>query len=299
MRVELEETAELRFGDGSPVRAASAIAPFGDGWLVVQDDATHAAWWRVGAVTAVRVVEPVDGLDVFSEAEGTKHLKPDFEAACPVAPDRVLLLGSGSAAARTRASLVTSQGAFTVADLTPVYRAVADALGLRDGQLNLEGACRVGDRMRWFQRGNLHAGVPTMSVDVDLAALLAAVTGVGSADRVEVGAVRRYDLGAVDGVGLAVTDAVTLPDRRVLVSAAAEDTPNAVDDGPVVASALALIDGDEVRATVELPEHSGGAHKVEGLAIREETTDGVRLWAVVDADDPAAASQQLVLRLRW
>ena len=48
----------------------------------------------------------------------------------------------------------------------------------------------------------------------------------------EIGDVRRYDLGAVDDVTLAVTDAVALADGRVLVSAASEDTPNAVDDGP-------------------------------------------------------------------
>ncbi len=110
MRVEVESSSRLTFSDGSPVRAASAIAPLGDGWLVVQDDATHAAWLRPESVTAVRVVDPVDGLEVFSSSAGTKHLKPDFEAACAVSVngiDGVLLLGSGSTGARMRASLVT------------------------------------------------------------------------------------------------------------------------------------------------------------------------------------------------
>jgi hypothetical protein len=35
------------------------------------------------------------------------------------------------------------------------------------------------------------------------------------------------------------------------------------------------------------------------LAVVETTADGVRLLAVVDEDDPAAASQQLTLRLWW
>jgi hypothetical protein len=305
MRVDVESVSALSFGDGSPVRAASAIAPLGDGWLVVQDDATHAAWWRAGEVTAVRVVRPVDGLEVFSAAAGTKHLKPDFEAACPVpvdGADGVLLLGSGSAAARTRASLVTVDAfgtAFTVVDLAPVYRDVAAALRLRDGQLNLEGACVLGDRLRWFQRGNLAAGVPTAAVDVDLVALVAAVTGADAGGRVAIGDVRRYDLGTVGGVALAVTDAVALDGGRVLVSAAAEDTPNAVDDGPVVGSALALLDDDGVLASVAMPDAAAGPYKVEGLAIREATADGLRLLAVTDADDPAAPSELLTLRLRW
>jgi hypothetical protein len=305
VRLDVESASALAFDDGSPVHAASAIAPFGGGWLVVQDDATHAAWWRAGSVTPVRVVEPVEGLEVFSAAAGTKHLKPDFEAACAVpvdGADGVLLLGSGSGAARLRASLLTPgapEPGLAVADLGPVYRDVAVALGLRHDQLNLEGACLVGDRLRWFQRANLAAGAATACVDVDLAAILAAVTGRGVADRVPLGDVRRYDLGTVDGVALAVTDAVALDGGRVLVSAAAEDTPNAVDDGRVVGSALALLDDGGVLATVAVPGPATGPYKVEGLAVRDATADGLRLLAVTDADDPAAPSELLTLRLAW
>jgi hypothetical protein len=114
MKAEIESVSELRFQDGTPVRSASAIAPLGDGWLVAQDDATHGAWLRgdplsPGRVDRLRVLPPVDGLEVFSEAAGTKHLKPDFEAACEVRVDgepAVVLLGSGATPARMRASLV-------------------------------------------------------------------------------------------------------------------------------------------------------------------------------------------------
>ena len=295
MRVEVETDTPLWFGPGAPVRAASALAALGDGWLVAQDDATHAAWLRPDGVTAVRVSEPVEGNDTFSSAEGTKHLKPDFEAAVEVARGGragVLLLGSGSTPARMRASLVTGTGAFTSTDLTPAYRRVAEALGLPLDQLNLEGAARVGDRLRWFQRGNSAAGVPSAAVDVDLPALLAA-------GPVEVGGPRRYDLGTVRGVALAVTDAVALPDGRVLVSAAAEDTPNAVDDGPVVGAALALLDDERVLAVAAVPDGADGPYKIEGLAVRGRTPAGMSLIAVVDADDPLAASRRLDLRVRW
>ncbi|MEU4423355.1 hypothetical protein AB0F81_22240 [Actinoplanes sp. NPDC024001] len=288
----MADKTDLTFDDGSPVRAASAVAPFGDGWLVVQDDATHAAWVRPGSTVAVRVAEPVEGLEVFSEAAGTKHLKPDFEAACPV-PSGVLLLGSGSSPARMRASLVRPGASFATADVTSAYREVALALDLRPDQLNLEGACLVGDRLRWFQRANLAAGAPTASVDVDLAALLAAISGEAAAP-IKIDGVRRYDLGTIGSVALAITDAVALPDGRVLVSAAAEDTPNAVDDGPVVGAAVALLDGERVVAVAELPEPD----KVEGLAVREITADGIRLLAVVDADDPTVPSRRLDLWIR-
>ena len=96
-----------------------------------------------------------------------------------------------------------------------------------------------------------------------------------------------------------MTDVVALPDGRMLVSAAAEDTPNAVDDGPVVGAALAVLDGDRVTDVAPLPRPGSGAYKVEGLAVREVTGDRVRLLAVVDADDPVLPSARLTLRATW
>jgi hypothetical protein len=291
MRVEVRSDTPLWFGPGSPVRAASAIAAFGDGWLVAQDDATHAAWLRPRGITAVRVTEPVEGHETFSSAAGTKHLKPDFEAAFAV-DGGVLLLGSGSTAARMRASLVTTAGSFTTVDLTPLYLRVAEVLGIAVEQLNLEGAARIGNRLRWFQRGNSAAGVPSAAVDVDLPALL-------TEQWPDVTDPRPYDLGTVNGVALAVTDAVALPDGRLLVAAAAEDTPNAYDDGPVVGAAIALLDDERVLAVAPVPDGADGPYKIEGLAVRGAEPGGVSLIAVVDADDPLAASSRLDLRISW
>lgn len=303
MRLFVDGTRRLRFDDGSPVTAASAIAPLGDGWLIAQDDATLAAWRRAESITPVRVLPPVEGLDRFSEPAGTKSLKPDLEVACPAEVDggpAVLLLGSGSSARRMRGvlvRLVDGSPAAVDADLTAVYEHAARRLGLPMDQLNLEGASRHGDRVRWFNRGNLSAGVPSASVDLSLEALVDAVLGRADAGAVTVEDPRTYDLGEVEGVGLAVTDAVALPDGRVLISAAAEDTPNAVDDGPVVATALALVDGEDVLAVTPVPEDEGHVHKIEGLALRAVEGGTAHVLAVVDADDPEAPSAELDLRV--
>lgn len=303
--IEIDRVAPLVFDDGTQVRSASAIAALGDGWLIAQDDATHAAWLRGTSILPVRLVPPIEGHDVFSEAAGTKHLKPDLEAACAVrSPDgapSALLLGSGSKPARMRGIVVGlhDDGPEAVAgDLDDLYARVASAMGIELACVNLEGACCLGDRMRWFQRGNRMAGVPNASVDVEVAALLRAITGDGPLDAVVVDDSRVYELVAVDGVGLAITDAVALPDGRVLVSAAAEDTPNAYDDGPVVASALALLDDERVMEVWPLPEVAGEVQKVEGLAIRGVDGDEVTLLAVIDADAPETASTSLELRVR-
>ena len=302
VRVDITGVRELRFDDGTPVTAASGVAPLGDGLLVVQDDATHAAWQRPSGVTPVRLLPPVEGLDRFSEAAGTKKLKPDLEVACPVEADgrpAVLVLGSGSSPRRTRGALVALDGdrpGVRAAELAPLYAAVAERLGVPDGQLNLEGASRSGDVLRWYQRGNLAAGVANAGVEVPLEALVAVLLGRADPASVPLGAVSLLELGEVAGVGLAVTDAVALPDGRELLSAAAEDTPNAVDDGPVVATALVLADHGRVLDVTPVPEVGGRVVKVEGLALTGDPAGGaVHLVAVVDADDPELPSPQVDL----
>ena len=219
----------------------------------------------------------------------------------------VVLLGSGSTPARMRGALVVDDAQrrrrrdrVAAADLAALYRAAAGALGLGVDCLNFEGACVVAGRLRWFNRGNAHAGVPDASVDVDLEALLGVFTGRAEAAEVAVTAPQRYELGLVAGVGLSITDAVTLGDGRVLVSAAAEDTPNAVDDGPVVGAALAVLDGGRVAAmaTIE-PQEGAPPPKVEGLAVHSQDAHGLTLSAVVDVDDPTAPSTWLDVAVRW
>jgi hypothetical protein len=138
--------------------------------------------------------------------------------------------------------------------------------------------------------------VPNAGVEVRLADLVAVLLGRAAPASVRLGAAHVLDLGEVAGVGLAVTDAVALPDGREVLSAAAEDTPNAVDDGPVVATALVLADGGRVLDVAPVPEVEGRVVKVEGLALRGSGDgDRVDLLAVVDADDPELPSPQVEL----
>ena len=305
MEIEVEQVRSLRFGDGSPVRAASAIAPLGDGWLVLQDDSTQGAWIRAGGVHRLRLLPAVDGLDVFDEAAGTKHLKPDLESACPLHLDdgpAVLVLGSGSSQRRMRGCLVQSvegRPEVAVADLDDVFASVARTLDLPAHQLNLEGACLVDGELRWFHRGLPGAGLPSASVGLEPAQLVAAVRGHEDPARVLVRDPRSYDLGSVGGVGLAVTDAALLPDGLVVVSAAAEDTDDPRTDGPVVGSALGIIDHRRVLATAALPVMGDRVPKVEGLAVLEQDGSSASLLATVDADAPDTPSSLLRMRVSW
>jgi len=288
----------LRFADGSPVRAASAVVPFGDGHLVVSDDATHAAWFRRGEQPArVRLLPPVDGHEVFDEESGTKDLKPDLETACEVSGEGasgVLVMGSGSSPRRMRwclLRLADSRPDVVVADMAPVYASVATTLDIDPEMLNLEGACVVGSSLRWFHRGLPSAGLMSASVDLDLDEVWAAALGRADAADLRVTRPQHYDLGAVDGVALAITDVVALPGGDVLACAAAEDSPNPRDDGPVTATGLARIRGDRVDEVVPLPRVGGEVLKVEGLMVLDAHEREAVLLAVTDVDDPDAPSR--------
>jgi len=306
MDVEVLRTERLRYDDGSPVRAASAVVPLGDGHLVVSDDATFAAWFRPGRpVARVGILPPVEGHEVFDEESGTKELKPDLEAACAVEVDgtpAVLLLGSGSSPRRMRWCLLRPDDAdgvgVEVVDMAEAYARVASALGVAPDVLNLEGACVVGGALRWFHRGLPAAGLPSGSVDLGLHEAVGAVRGEVGAAELRVTRPVHYDLGTADGVALAITDVVHLPDGTLVASAAAEDSPNARDDGPVTATALASIRDDRVVEVVRLPDLRGSVLKVEGLMLHEVGARSATLLAVTDVDDAQEASWAAVLRVR-
>lgn len=291
MRITVEAVTELWFEDGLPVRAASAITPHLDGNLIAQDDATSGALVRDDRVERIRLLPPVEEYDVFAAADGTKHLKPDLEAACAIGGGRTLLLGSGSTPARMRGIVLAPTGDPIVLDLTELCGRVASVLGIEPAHLNLEGACLVGDRLRWFNRGLPAAGLTSASVDVPLAHLL---TGTAVPENP-----MTWDLGIAGGLGLAITDAATLADGRILVSAAAEDTPTTYDDGPVVAAALAVLDGSSVAAVATLPPVEGAVVKLEGIRVVEETRRAARCLGVVDSDDPSAPSLLLDFAVEW
>jgi hypothetical protein len=305
MEVEVVGAERLRFADGSPVRAASAVVRFGDGHLVVSDDATHAAWFRRGEHPArVRLLPPVDGHEVFDEESRTKDLKPDLETACEVSRDAAtgaLVMGSGSSPRRMRwclLRLADGRPDVVVADMAPVYASVATALEVDPDVLNLEGACVVGRSLRWFHRGLPSAGLLSGSVDLDLDAVWSAAVGEADAADLQATCPRHYDLGSVDGVGLAITDVVALPGGDLLACAAAEDSPNPRDDGPVTATALARIRGDRVHEVVPLPRLDGRILKVEGLMVLHADATEAALLAVTDVDDAAAPSRAATIVVR-
>jgi hypothetical protein len=145
--------------------------------------------------------------------------------------------------------------------------------------VNIEGACVVGKELWLFHRGNTgpHDAGPAV---FRLAQQPFARWLAGAGATPEVGDTVMYELGSAGGVRLGFTDAVTVG-SRVFYLAAAEASPNAIDDGPVLASQLGVIDGDRVRACTLAID--GAPVKAEGLAF--DANDPRHAWIAIDTDD--------------
>lgn len=204
-----------------------------------------------------------------------KRVKPDFESAVRTADGTIHLLGSGSTPQRRHiARLRADRSAATFDDRPALYDGVRDALALAVPP-NIEGALVEGDRLRLFHRG---VGTSPSAI---------AVLPLGSLhdEPPVVLAVAAFDLGQIDGVPLSFTDAAALGGGDCVFVATAEDTVDAVADGPVAGSVIGIVEGRAARwARLAYADGRPSVDKVEGIALDDDCRGA---WIVTDADDPS------------
>jgi hypothetical protein len=300
------------------VRAGSGLAAWNGHLAVVQDDACFLAIidTKSGLVDAIPF--PGDGRRQFDDARGNKGQKLDLEAVF-VTQDTALLvaLGSGSSPLRERVVLIDGPGEesprVTIVHVPELYAQLRADRSFSGSELNIEGAALVGDDIVLFQRGNgapsNAGGVPLAPVDatarIALAPLLAYFRSAGPVPPLR--DVIAWELGGLDngpsatpacGRHLTFTDGAVHPSGLLSFLACAEDSPDAVHDGPVSAVALGFLDEAERRCELGAILEADGTRlldKAEGLAF--DPDDPTRAFVVTDRDDPDAPSELLVLRL--
>jgi len=293
------------------VRSASGLVRAGGRVAVIQDDANFVALAdpATGQARAITLPAGEGGLRQFDDLRGNKRYKLDLESCVIVDDGEGTLIAFGSGSTPLREKIVTVRGVASasahvrVVDASALYTALRAETGFSGSELNVEGAALAGGVLRLFNRGN---GAPhgrlqpvNATCDVDLAAFLAFLADPATAPPPPLRDVVRYDLGAIDGLPLTFTDAEERG-GALLYAAAAEASPDATRDGPVAGCAIGIIhDGQARYAMVE--ESRGGryAGKIEGILPHPD--DPARLHAVIDRDDPGAASEllEVVLGGEW
>ena len=280
---------------------------------IVQDDASFIALVDdiSGRVDAVELPEAPGAVRQFEKARGNKMDKLDLEActAIEVAGRPALLaIGSGSVAVReTFVLLRFDDDGRPVVDMLPApafFARLREHRAFSGSELNVEGMVLLADgSLRLFNRGNGapdECGGPVNAHgDVPLDGLLTWLHDP-SASMPQLTGVTPHQLGSVRGVSLTFTDATACADGIVFL-ASAEDSPNAIDDGAVVGTAIGLmrLDGSIAMAPIHDEEGQPLTDKIEGVAIDPARPD--RALVVVDRDDPVQPCELLVVTLptRW
>lgn len=299
-----EEGADPSIDRPAHVRSGSGL-----GWLrtreklvIIQDDASFLALVDPITKHATSVTLPWErgGRRQFDSTRGNKSEKLDLEA-CIVVPieegvDRLVAFGSGSSSMREKVLVVD----FTAEDLdaqlvdaSSLYKEFRARTGFSGSELNIEGACIVGGTVRFFQRGNGSASgdLPAIDAtcDVDLMQLLSYLDAPQARDIPSIGDVHVYDLNQIENVKLTFTDA-TMQGDSLYFLAAAEASPNAVDDGPVAGVVIGIANEEAVRfAPLASADGAPFLLKAEGL-VPNPYREG-EFFIVTDRDDPELASE--------
>ena len=292
------------------IRAGSGLAQVPRGLALIQDDANFMALITPtsGEVHAITLPAGAGGVRQFDKGRGNKKEKLDLEAVVAVEQGggtTLLAFGSGSTERREQVLMVRrwERGAPEVqlVDAETLYDSLRELPWYAPGRLNIEGAVLLEHQVRFFTRGNgkLRQGAAPVDATCDLALdeLLGYLDAPDRSPAPRPTNVVQYDLGSLDGVPLSFTDATRWGDR-VVYAAAAEASPDAVDDGAVTGSAIGMMDGAGSARWSPVVMPGGGRFdgKVEGIAIADKAKG--HLWVVVDADAPEVPSLLCLLELR-
>jgi hypothetical protein len=291
------------------VRAGSSLARVPGGIALVQDDANFLAIVDPDTALARAIALPAGagGVRQFDAGRGNKADKLDLEAcvAAHVDGETVLVaFGSGSTPRREGIAFVGSleetEPVVRLVQAPGFYARLREEIAFAGDALNLEGAVLQGDRLLLFARGNGRAQgahLPSAATcSVGWSALLAFLGDPVGAAAPPPADVRRYELGLLNGVRLGFTDGARWG-QGVLFTAAAEASPDAVEDGAVEGSVIGIIGADGDTRWTPLVSEDGAAFsgKVEGLLAPHD--EAGHLYAVVDGDDADTPSVLCTIRL--
>jgi hypothetical protein len=302
----LDELVALRYvraADGLPqhVRAASAVRSFGARLVIVQDDVDALAVRdEGGAVEPVLLPARSAGHRVFDDAMGNKHRKLDLEACVVLEDGRLVAFGSGLTPAREHVVVWDGAAAPRRVAARAFYSAVrVGALGV-GARLNVEGAVAILGHLLIFHRGNDVTAAGSVArnliVALDLAAFVRWLDGAGEAPPLR--SVTTVELGDIEGVPLTFTDAVAVAEGCVVVLACAEDSADAIADGPVLGSRVGMLRSNALRM-VDVRDATGARSRLKLEGIERRPASRFEFDVVADMDRPEAPAQLGRLCWRW
>ncbi len=292
---DLDLREPLWEGRHAHVASASGVVCRGDFVYVIGDELLDVAVFRLSSQEPGELRNVLTGEMPVDDAE-RKAEKADLESLAALPPfdgasnGALFGLGSGSGPRRDRGFVWSFaadgdlEGEPREIDLEPLY----DMLRRDIPELNIEGACVIGDRFWLLHRGN-HVDSRSVIAELSLPDVMGSLTGDLRIDAHELAALREYDLGELDGVELAFSDATTVSSDLLVFTASAEAQGHDGPDGEIRGSVVGTIDLDGHVTRLRTIDRR---YKVEGVDARLDT-GVVDFLFVCDQDDEDLASPLL------
>lgn len=292
------------------IPSASGIEWVGDHYYVIGDDSPYLFCLNA----EFKVVQKVPLLEADSLVEGRipKTVKPDLEAITSLTLDGqpyVFIIGSGSTTARHNGYLVplSRQGAGkpVLIPLQPLYDQLRhDKSIIGEATLNIEGLAADEEYLYLLQR--FAPGGNNVLITYTLSAIEPYLSGKGPAPKPN--SVQTWALPEMEQIKTGFSGLAQALGGRLLFTASAEETPNAVLDGEIYGSLVGWLKAhtaDEAghlakpQVVVPITEANGTPYKskVESICIIEE--DRHHLQAVAVSDNDNGASELIKLTFSW
>lgn len=274
MKLTLRKHITIDYPSGSALE-------YDKGMLYVIGDDTHEVLCLDTDWNEIKRIE----LFPYAGTRIPKPEKPDLECAA-IAGDRLYVLGSGSVSPQRDVAFIVDLRDDSVkrANIVAFYSLFRDRHLIPE--MNIEGLTVCRDKVLFFNRANTSHGNHLIITDQKILVKR-------FPDRFKVMPVR---IPSLKGIPLGISGACydTVSDRLIL-SASAENTNNAYDDGEVLGSVLALVDDithklDAAELVVDklivLDEADAefAAQKIESVCITKATGNTYELVLVADND---------------
>ncbi len=281
---------------GKPhVASASGVVRRGDFIYVIGDDSLFLGVFELSKPQPGTTIRVLSG-DLPEGQDERSQAKPDLEALTMLPPfsghayGALLGLGSGSGPGRDRGFVCalnadgSLRGEARELDLASLFERLRTDID----ELNIEGACVMGDRLWLMHRGN-RGGTTNVVAELSLSRVMDSILGDARIDAGELAATRSYDLGELDGIELTFSDGTPLGGDLLVFTASAEGRGAQGQDGAIRGSVVGTIDLD---GNVQRMRTIDRRWKVEGVHASIDT--GVMDFVFVcDQDDPEEPSPLL------
>jgi hypothetical protein len=269
------------------VYAASGLAQVGNRLYIVADDELHLAVFDQQDSKPGKWIRLLQG-NLPIDYDERKKAKPDLESITHIPPyehaphGALLVVPSMSRKTRINGMLLAlDQDQQPTEQVIPIdFSELRPKLTELVQELNIEGIVISTATVKLFHRGSKDKSKSAV-FELDAAQFLNDLHDSHTISPKRILKTTEYELGIIEDVPLQFTDAVRLPEGRILFLATAENSTNAYDDGVTHGSAAGILDSAGKIKQITLFE---GKEKLEGVSAKLKGSK-INLLLVSDTDN--------------